>query len=66
MARKKQEQLEFRYYEMPQGSYVLPLLGEHWRRVYGRGEIGRRAGKSFVFRQIPPAGEKEKCSTTRN
>ena len=36
MARKKQEKLEFRYYEMPQGSYVLPLLGEHWKRVYGR------------------------------
>ncbi len=36
MAKKKQEKLEFRYYEMPQGSYVLPLLGEHWKRVYGR------------------------------
>lgn len=36
MAKKRQEKLEFRYYEMPQGSFVLPLLGEHWKRTYGR------------------------------
>lgn len=35
MARKKQEKIEFRYYEMPPGSYILPMLGEHWRRPYG-------------------------------
>ncbi len=33
-ARKKQE-IEFRYYEVPEGEQVLALLGENWRRVYG-------------------------------
>ena len=36
MTRKKQERLEFRYYEMPKGGYVLPLLGEKWKRRYGK------------------------------
>lgn len=36
MPKKKQERLEFRYYEMPRDSYVLPLLGESWVREYGR------------------------------
>lgn len=33
-ARKKQE-IDFRYYEIPEGEQVLALLGESWRRVYG-------------------------------
>jgi AraC-like DNA-binding protein len=35
MAKKKQLRVELRYYEIPRGECVLPLLGEHWRRNYG-------------------------------
>ena len=36
MPKKKQERLEFRYYEMPRDAYVLAMLGESWVREYGR------------------------------
>lgn len=36
MPKKKKAQIEFRYYEMPQGEDVLALLGESWRREYGK------------------------------
>ena len=32
---KKHTALEFRYYNMPTGSYILPLYGDSWRREYG-------------------------------
>lgn len=32
---KKHTALEFRYYNMPMGSYILPLYGDSWRREYG-------------------------------
>lgn len=35
MAMKKKQEIEFRYYEVPEGEQVLALLGESWRRVYG-------------------------------
>lgn len=35
MAAKKKQEIEFRYYEVPEGEQVLALLGENWRRVYG-------------------------------
>lgn len=35
MATKKKREIEFRYYEVPEGEQVLALLGENWRRVYG-------------------------------
>lgn len=35
MGRRKRQRLEFRFYEIPQNEYVLALLGESWRRVYG-------------------------------
>lgn len=35
MGRNKREKLEFRFYEIPQNEYVLALLGDSWRRVYG-------------------------------
>lgn len=35
MAAKKKQEIEFRYYEVPEGEQVLALLGESWRRVYG-------------------------------
>ncbi len=38
--RKKRERIEFRYYNMPEGSYVLPMLGEGWVLEYGKG-LGR-------------------------
>lgn len=33
---KRKEKLEFRYYEMAPNEQVLALLGENWRRAYGR------------------------------
>lgn len=38
MARKKNEAMELRFYEIPQGESVLALLGESWNRVYGHDE----------------------------
>lgn len=35
MAARKKQEIEFRYYEVPEGEQVLALLGESWRRVYG-------------------------------
>lgn len=32
---KKKKKMEYRYYEMPSGSYVLPLLGPGWEQEYG-------------------------------
>ncbi|MCR5488294.1 MAG: AraC family transcriptional regulator [Lachnospiraceae bacterium] len=37
---KKREKIEFRYYTMPEDSYVLPMLGEGWVQEYGKG-MGR-------------------------
>ncbi len=36
MGRRKRERLEFRFYEIPQNESVLALLGDSWRREYGR------------------------------
>ncbi len=36
MGKKQKQHIEFRYYEMPQGEDVLALLGESWRREYGK------------------------------
>lgn len=35
MSGKKKQEMEFRYYEVPQGEQVLSLLGESWIREYG-------------------------------
>ena len=35
MGRSKRQRLEFRFYEIQQNEYVLALLGDSWRRVYG-------------------------------
>ncbi len=32
---KEKKLIEYRFYEMPQGHYVLALLGPSWERVYG-------------------------------
>ena len=39
MGRRKNEKLECRFYELPGGSCVLPLLGEAWVGVYGQYDI---------------------------
>ena len=31
------KQVEFRYYDIPQGEIVLPLTGEGWNKEYGEG-----------------------------
>ncbi len=35
MAVKKKQEMELRFYEVPQGELVLPLLGDSWIREYG-------------------------------
>lgn len=37
---KKKDKIEFRYYEMPIGEYILPLLGKGWEQEYGIGYHG--------------------------
>ena len=36
MSKKKKPKMEFRYYKMPEGSYILALLGQKWVQSYGR------------------------------
>lgn len=36
MSKKKKPKMEYRYYEIPDGSPVLALLGEKWIQNYGR------------------------------
>lgn len=38
MGRKKNDRLEFRFYELPEGESALTLLGEPWVGVYGRSD----------------------------
>lgn len=38
MGKNKKETMEFRFYEVPQNEYVLPLLGEKWICDYGPDE----------------------------
>ncbi len=35
MASRKKQEMELRFYEIPQGELVLPLLGSTWIREYG-------------------------------
>ena len=35
MAAKKKQEIEFRYYEIPQNEPCIALLGEAWVRPYG-------------------------------
>ena len=32
---KQKKQIEYRYYEIPEGHYVMALLGDSWVRSYG-------------------------------
>ena len=34
---KQKKQIEFRFYNMPEGDYVLPKLGQGWEQEYGLG-----------------------------
>lgn len=36
MSKKKKTKVEFRYYRIPEGKYILALLGEKWAQNYGR------------------------------
>ena len=36
MKKLKKDSIEFRYYEIPQGTQVLALLGEKWITSYGK------------------------------
>ena len=35
---KEKDTMELRFYEVPQGEYVLALLGDNWIRDYGHDE----------------------------
>ena len=37
MAKRRKPKIEFRYYQMPQGSPILALLGNKWVQNYGAG-----------------------------
>ncbi len=37
MAKKKQQEMEFRYYEIPQSEPLLALTGQKWIQCYGKG-----------------------------
>ena len=37
---KQKEKIELRYYNIPDGSYVLPKIGEGWEQEYGLGMNG--------------------------
>lgn len=37
---KQKDKIEFRYYEIPIGEYILPLLGQGWEQEYGIGYHG--------------------------
>lgn len=39
MKKKRKENVEFRFYEIPHGEAALILLGESWDRVYGHDEV---------------------------
>jgi AraC-like DNA-binding protein len=34
---KKKQEMQYRYYEMPEDSYVFALTGKSWIRIYGEG-----------------------------
>ena len=34
---KEKPRMEFRYYDIPKGEYVLPKLGKGWEQEYGIG-----------------------------
>lgn len=38
--KKQKGKIEFRYYDIPIGQYILPLLGEGWEQEYGLGYHG--------------------------
>ncbi len=38
MGRRKNEKLEFRFYELPRGEHALALLGKSWVGVYGHSD----------------------------
>ena len=37
---KQREKIELRYYNIPDGSYVLPKIGAGWEQEYGLGMNG--------------------------
>lgn len=41
MVMKKKQEIEFRYYEVPEGELVLPLIGKSWIREYGNDTVAR-------------------------
>ncbi len=41
MASKRKQELELRFYEVPQGELVLPLIGPSWIRDYGNDTSGQ-------------------------
>ena len=36
---KEKQKMEFRYYDIPKGDYVLAKLGKGWEQEYGLGMV---------------------------
>ncbi len=56
MGKKKKDTIELRFYEVPQGEYVLALLGDNWIRDYGHDEvifIFTISWKSDIVKTVP-------------
>ena len=49
---KKKKRMEYRYYEIPADTYVLPLLGKGWEQEYG---VGIR--DMLHFHRTPPVND---------
>ena len=56
MGKKKKDTMELRFYEVPQGEYVLALLGDNWIRDYGHMKvifIFTISWKSDIVKTVP-------------
>ena len=56
MGKKKKDTMELRFYEVPQGEYVLALLGDNWIRDYGHDESNLHftiSWKSDIVKTVP-------------
>ena len=50
MAKKRKMKMEFRYYQMQDGSPILALLGEKWVQNYGR-DVDLRSVSATVAKE---------------
>ncbi len=56
MGRKRKENVEFRFYEIPHGEAALILLGDSWDRIYGHDEVNGKNQTILHFHNIMEIG----------